>query len=215
MIDSHCHIQFNAYKDDAEAVIKKCREKGVVLNCVGSQRDTSARAVEYAEKYENIYATVGLHPVHLFSTEIDEEENKFTSREEVFDYEFYKKLAGHPKVIGIGECGLELFHLSKGADKGEILRQQKDGFLAQYKLAKELDLPIVIHVRDAHQEMIELLRVIATRPRAGKQSPDSKIAASSANGRTPRNDIHGVVHCYTGAWQYAEQYLDLGLHLGF
>lgn len=190
MIDSHCHIQFNAYKDDAVAVIKRCQDKGVILNCVGSQRDTSVRAVEYAEKYENIYATVGLHPIHLFSTEVDEEENKFQSREEIFDYEFYKKLASHPKVVGIGECGLELFHLPKGADKKEILRKQREGFLAQYKLAKELDLPIVIHVRDAHQEMIKVLQSLG-------------------------EPVRGVVHCYTSNWQYAKQYLNLGLYLGF
>lgn len=190
MIDSHCHIQFNAYKDDADAVINKCRERGVLMNCVGSQIDTSIRAVEYAEKYSDIYATVGLHPVHLFSTEVDEEETKFTSREEKFDYEAYKKLAGHPKVIGIGECGLELYHLPPNADKKEILAKQYEGFLLQYKLAKELDLPLVIHVRDAHPEMIELLKSL--------DAP-----------------IKGVVHCYTGNWQYAEDYLNLGLHLGF
>lgn len=190
MIDSHCHIQFNAYKDDIDVVLKKCHESGIILNCVGSQIDTSIRAVEYAEKYPDIYATVGLHPIHLFSTEVDEEETKFTSREEKFDYEQYKKLASHPKVIGIGECGLELFHLPKDANKEEILAKQREGFLLQYKLAKELDLPLVIHVRDAHLEMIELLKSL-------------------------KAPIKGVVHCYTGNWQYAEQYLDLGLCFGF
>ncbi len=191
MIDSHCHIQFNAYKDDADAVIKKCQERGVLMNCVGSQMDTSIRAVEYAEKYPDIYATVGLHPIHLFSTEVDEEETKFTSREEKFDYEEYKKLASHPKVIGIGECGLELFHLPKSSNKEEILEKQREGFLLQYKLAKELNLPLVIHVRDAHLEMIELLRSLGM------------------------STIKAVVHCFTGNWQYAKQYLDLGLYLGF
>ena len=196
MIDSHCHIQFNAYKDDAEAVIKKCREHGVVMNCVGSQMDTSIRAVEYAEKYEDVYATVGLHPVHLFLTEVDEEEAKFTSREEKFDYEAYKKLASHPKVIGIGECGLELFHLPKDANKEEILEKQKEGFLLQYKLSQELDLPLVIHVRDAHTEMISLLKTLCHSERS-------------------EESLKGVVHCCTGDWQNAQQYLDLGLYLGF
>jgi len=190
MIDSHCHIQFNAYKDDAEEVIKKCHELGVLMNCIGSQIDTSIRAVEYAEKYPDIYATVGLHPVHLSSTEVDEEEAKFTSHEEKFDYERYKKLANHPKVIGIGECGLELFHLPRNANKEEILMKQKEGFLLQYKLAEDLDLPLVIHVRDAHLEMITLLKSLNT-------------------------PIKGVVHCYTSNWQDAQKYLDLGLHIGF
>lgn len=197
MIDSHCHIQFNAYKDDFEEVIKKCREKGVILNCVGSQRDTSVRAIEYAEKYDGIFATIGLHPIHLTSTEVDEEEIHFHSREEVFDYEFYKKLARHQKVVGIGECGLELYHLPSNADKKEILKKQSEGFLAQYKLSKEFDLPLVIHVRDAHSEMIQLLNEIT-------------LSLSA-----PRNEIKGVVHCFTGNWQYAQEYLKLGLYLGF
>jgi len=219
-IDSHCHIQFNAYKDDVDVVLQKCRERGVIMNCVGSQIDTSIRAVEYAEKYPDVYATVGLHPIHLFSTEVDEEETKFTSREEKFDYEAYKKLASHPKVIGIGECGLELFHLPPNADKKEILEKQHEGFLGQYKLAKELDLPLVIHVRDAHPEMIELLRSLVSPisstvipAQAGIQSPTTGSRILVRDDKSTA--IKGVVHCYTGNWEYAQQYLDLGLYLGF
>ncbi|MFA6548044.1 MAG: TatD family hydrolase [Candidatus Magasanikbacteria bacterium] len=190
MIDSHCHIQFNAYKDDYEQVIATCRAKGVVLNAVGSQIDTSRRAVEFAEKYDDIYATIGLHPVHLSSTEVSEDEIQFKSREEKFDYAEYKKLAQHPKVIGIGECGLELFHLPKDANKEEIIKTQTEGFLEQYKLAQEFDLPLVIHVRDAHTEMINLLKTLPTPTK-------------------------GVVHCFTGNWQQAQEYLNLGLYLGF
>lgn len=199
LIDTHCHIQFNSYKDDHDEVVKRCQEKGMILNCVGSQIDTSRRAVEYAEKYDNVYATVGLHPVHLSSTEVDEEETKFISREEKFDYEEYKKLAEHPKVIGIGECGLELYHLPEGANKDEILFKQKDGFLLQYKLAQELDLPMVIHVRDAYEEMIDYFLEL-TKPHL--TSPT-------------RGGISGVVHCYGGNWSQAQKFLDLGLYLGF
>lgn len=211
MIDSHCHIQFNVYRDDAETVIKKCRENDVIMNCVGSQMDTSVRAVEYAEKYEDIYATVGLHPVHLFSTDVDEEEVKFISREEEFDYAAYKKLASHPKVIGIGECGLELFHLPIDANKEEILARQKEGFLLQYKLANELSLPLVIHVRDAHVEMLDLLRSFVIPVTAAAKA----MAVEKAGIRNDGMSINGVVHCYTGDWNFAEQYLDLGLSLGF
>ncbi|MBU0545971.1 TatD family hydrolase [Patescibacteria group bacterium] len=214
MIDSHCHIQFNAYKDDADEVIKRCREKNVTMNCVGSQRDTSVRAVEYAEKYDSIFATVGLHPVHISSTEVDEEEIRFQSREEGFDYEFYKKLASHPKVIGIGECGLELFHLPPNINREEVITKQTVGFMAQYNLAKELRLPMVIHVRDAHQEMIELLSVIArSEGRATKQSLKIKITAPHHHGEC--STIAGVVHCFTGNWQFAQEYLKLGLYIGF
>ena len=203
LIDSHCHVQFSAYKNDAEEVIKRCQEKNVVLNVVGSQRDTSERAIEYANKYDNIYATVGLHPVHLCSTEVDEEEIKFKTREETFDYEFYKKLVSDPKVIGIGECGLELFHLPENLDKTEVLKKQKDAFVQQYNLAQEFGLPLVIHVRDAHEEMVELLQKLVSATPHPEPSP------------ARRGKMTGVVHCYSANWQYAQQYLNFGLYLGF
>lgn len=202
LFDSHCHLQFKAYKDDFDQVLQRCIDKNVLLNVVGSQIDTSVRAVELAQKYESIYASVGLHPIHLFETHVDEEETSFQSREEDFDYDKYKTLAQNKKVVAIGECGLEFFHLPVGLDKEKALQKQKEVFLAQYKLAQELDLPIIIHVRDpkpdpadqfgasAHQEMIKLLREIG-------------------------GPINGVVHCYTSTWEYAQQYLALGLHIGF
>jgi TatD DNase family protein len=190
IIDTHCHIQFNAYKNDSADVIKRCAEKDVVLNAVGSQKDTSRRAVGYAEKYKNIYATVGLHPVHLFKLHVDEGEVNFESREENFDYEYYKNLAQNKKVVAIGECGLDLFHLPEGLSKAEILKKQKQTFISQYNLAKELNLPLVIHVREAHEELIDLLKSLSS-------------------------EIRGVVHCYTSNWHYAQKYLGLGLLLGF
>ncbi|MDD2757854.1 MAG: TatD family hydrolase [Patescibacteria group bacterium] len=221
LVDTHCHLQFSAYKNDADVVYKKCADKGMLLNIVGSQYDTSLRAIEYAEKYSNAYATVGLHPIHLVSAEVDEEEVQFKSREEKFDYDAYKKLAEQSKVIAIGECGLELHHLPEGKSEEEAIAVQTEAFIGQYKLAQELDLPMVIHVRNAHRQMIDLLRVIANRQLAVKQSPDNsenrEIATSSAGRRTPRNDkkMRGVIHCYTANWEYAKEYLDLGFYLGF
>lgn len=190
LIDTHCHIQFNAYKDDWEEVIEKCKDKDMILNAVGSQIDTSRRAVEVASKYDFIYATVGLHPVHLFSTFVDEGEVAFKTREEKFDYDAYKELAQHPKTIAIGECGLELYHLPEDVDRADILARQEQAFLDQYRLAVDCNLPLVIHVREAHPEMIALLKKLP-------------------------QPIRGVVHCYTGTWEYAKEYLDLGLYIGF
>ncbi|MBI4993158.1 MAG: TatD family hydrolase [Candidatus Magasanikbacteria bacterium] len=195
MIDSHCHLQFNAYKDDYGEVIKKCQAKGMILNVVGTQSDTSEQAVKLAEKHENIYATVGLHPIHTTSTEVDEEEITFKSREEVFDYGFYKKLASHPKVIAIGECGMELFHLPNSVDKAEIIKKHSESFLQQAKLAQELDLPMVIHVRDAYDEMVEVIKL---------QIKNYKLKI-----------LQGVIHCFTGDWTQAQKFLDLGMYLGF
>lgn len=214
LFDSHCHLQFKAYKDDFSDVLKHCNEKGMLLNVVGSQIDTSKRAVELAQKYENIYASVGLHPVHLFETHVDEEEVAFKSREEDFDYEKYKILAQNKKVVAIGECGLELFHLPENVDKEKLLQKQKEVFISQYKLAQELKLPIIVHVREAHKEMIELLCVIASET---KQSHEVQKAVGLSRRPAPHNDnkINGVIHCYTSNIENAKQYLNLGLYLGF
>ena len=214
MIDTHCHLQFNAYKNDRDEVIKRCQEKGVVLNTVGTQKDTSRAAVGLAEKYPFIYASIGLHPIHLFSTHVDEEESKFLSREEDFDYEYYKNLGKNPKVIAIGECGLDLYRLPPGKSKEEILAKQRLTFKAQYDLAQELGLPMVIHVRDAHEEMVELLRSLVI-PTEVEESLSSGVRDPSATLGMTKQKVSGTVHCYTGNWQFAQKYLNLGLHLGF
>ncbi|TAN32937.1 TatD family deoxyribonuclease [Patescibacteria group bacterium] len=193
VIDTHCHVQFKAFAKDSDEVIKRCAEKGVVLNVVGTQKDTSAMAVKFAEKYDNIFATVGLHPIHTCSTEVDEEEITFKSREEEFDYEYYKKLASHPKVIAIGECGLELFHLPKKIDKDDCLKTQKKNFIAQIDLARELDLPLVIHVRDAYEETLSVI----------------------ANEVKQSHPLKGVIHCYSSDWPTAQKFLNLGFYIGF
>ena len=190
MFDTHCHVQFNGFKNDADEVIKRCGEKGMILNLVGTQKDTSRAGVEMAQKYPFTYASIGLHPVHLFSTHIDEEESKFLSREDDFDYEYYKTLGQNQKVVAIGECGLDLYRLPEGRTAAEILEKQKRVFTLQYKLARELNLAMVIHCREAHQQLIDLLKTSTT-------------------------SIRGTVHCYTSNWHFANQYLELGLHLGF
>lgn len=190
IFDSHCHIQFQGYKDDREEVIFRCAQKEVLMNAVGTQKDTSKKAVELAEQHDNIYATIGLHPVHLFSTHVDEEESNFISREEDFDEDYYSELAKSEKVIAVGECGLELYHLSKDADKNKILEKQKNIFIKQYNFAQKHSLPIVIHVREAYSEMAEVLQSLGT-------------------------SHNGVVHCYSGNWAQAEKFLNMGLYLGF
>lgn len=206
LFDTHAHAHFNAYKADLDEVIKRSLDKGVVMNLVGTQSDTSRRAVEVAEKYNNVYASIGLHPEHLFSKHVDEEETSFQSREENFDYEYYKKLAVHPKVIGIGECGLDFYRVPEGMTKDKMLPKQREIFLQHIKLAQELNLPLVIHCREAHEELIAILRsiVIPTDRAAGEGVEESR-----------RSSLHGTIHCYTSNWTNAEQYLQMGFYIGF
>ncbi len=192
MIDTHCHIQFNGFKDNFDDVIKRSTEKNCTMFVVGTQKNTSQRAIDFAEKYDNVYAIVGIHPIHLSATEVDEEETSFVSREETFDYELYKKMAKHPRVVGIGECGIELFHIPKGKTKNEIVNLQKGVFIEQIKLASELNLPLSIHIRDAYTETLEIL-----------------------NELNDKYEFRGVIHCFASNWKNAKQFLDLGFYLGF
>ncbi|MEK7624001.1 MAG: TatD family hydrolase [Patescibacteria group bacterium] len=201
LVDTHCHIQFQGYKNDREAVIERCRAKGTMLNLVGTQKDTSRLAVELAEKYDWMFASIGTHPNHLFPTHIDEEESHFVSREEDFDEAYYEKLVQSKKVVAIGECGLDLFHLPPNVPLETVLEKQKRVFMAHFQFAQKHDKALVIHCRDAHDQLIELLKELINRI-----SPPMRGGGGG---------VRGVVHCYTSNWTHAEEYIKMGLCLGF
>mgnify|MGYP001617014397 CR=1 FL=1 len=202
LIDTHDHVNFNAYKNDANDVIRRSLDNGVWMINVGSQYDTSKRAVEIAERYEKgVYAAIGLHPIHLangiFKTKIDTEEIEFQTREENFDYQKYKDLALRSfneggKVVAFGETGFDYYWKPKTKVKIEQFKEkQKEVFLKQLDLAKELNLPVIFHCRIAHDDLIQTIQ--------------------QSNNPT----IKGVIHCFTGTWQDAKKYLEMGLYLGF
>lgn len=184
MTDTHAHLNFNTFKDDAEKIIKDCLDRNIQIINVGSQYDTSARAVKIAEKYEKgVYAAIGIHPIHLSKTEVDEEEMHFKSREEKFDKERYMELlqktsylvpplqkgargilSNNNKVVAIGEIGLDYFHIPDNMDFEEIKKIQKQWFIEQLKFAKEVNLPVILHCRgtkdkpyEAYYEMLKIL----------------------------------------------------------
>ncbi len=195
LIDTHAHLNFSAYKDDVDEVIKRTLANDVWMINVGSQYATSKRAVEIAEKYEKgVYAAIGLHPIHLETGLVkikeDPEEIQFNSKEEEFDLEIYKKLAQSEKVVAIGEMGFDYYWKPKTKTKIEQFKEkQKKALLSQLDLAKDFDLPVIFHCRMAHDDLIEMLK-----------------------GYT---DVKGVVHCFTGTLEQAKKYLDMGYYLGF
>lgn len=199
LIDTHAHLNFNAYEDDADEVIRRSLDNEIWMINVGSQYETSKRAVEIAERYEKgVYAAVGLHPIHLssgiFKTRIDTEEQEFETKEEEFDYEKYKNLAQSPKVIAVGEIGLDYYYRPKTRVKLEQFKnKQKEVFLKQLELAEELNLPVIFHCRAAHEDLIEVL--------------NPKI-------QNPNSRIKGVIHCFTGTQEQSEKYLKMGFCLG-
>ncbi len=193
-IDAHSHINFNAYKDDAEEVIARAFADGTAMLAVGSQHSTSVRAVDYAEKYNGIWAVVGLHPSHLFEQHIDEDEISYESNHEIFDAEKYRALvARSPKVAGIGECGLDYYRLPENIPHEEVKQRQQETFRQQLELAREVDLPIMIHCRDAHDDLATIL--------------EEYVAAEK--------HVRGNIHCFTGTWAEAERYLQLGFYISF
>ena len=146
LIDSHCHLNFKAYKDDLSAVIGRCHQADMKLINVGAAFDTSQRAVELTSE-KNFYAAIGLHPIHVF----DEE----------FDVDKYQELINNnQKIIAIGETGFDYWH----SPKSECYDKQKQIFEAHIKLAQKNNLPIIVHGRssktgdNAYQDIYEVLK---------------------------------------------------------
>jgi TatD DNase family protein len=154
-IDCHTHVQFTAFKDDWKEVILRALSQNIWLINVGTQRDTSRRAVEATKEFAaGVYAIVGLHPIHTEKSFHDEKElggpetsPGFISREEEFDYDYYKKLASAPKVVAIGECGLD-YYIETGNITPEAKEKQQKAFIKQIELAKEVKRPLMLHCRD-------------------------------------------------------------------
>ncbi len=169
IIDTHAHLNFDAYDSDRDEVIKRTLAENIWCINVGTSFETSKSVVELAEKQEGFYAAIGLHPTHV---------------DEPFDAERYRQLAKSKKIVAIGEIGLDYFRKPSELEK----QKQKDIFIQQLGLARELALPVILHCRMAHDEVIEILKV--------------------------RGENKGVVHCFTGTWEQAQKYMQLGFYLG-
>ena len=204
-IDTHAHVNINAFKEDTEAVISKCKEEGVAMINVGTQQDTSQRAVELAESHDNCYAIVGLHPVHTSASYHDESElgenmKAFTSRGEEFDIDYYRNLAKSNKVVAIGECGLDYYRLEK-----DTRAVQEKAFIEQIELANELSLPLMIHTRDAKGNSA------SAKADAGVGNVyDDTYEILKAHAK-----VRGNVHFYAGNYEQAKKFFDIGFSVSF
>jgi TatD DNase family protein len=175
LIDSHCHLDFEAYGEDRPAVLARAREAGLVnMICIGSGRDiASARsAVALAAAESDIHATVGIHPHDVAHMTED-------------DWSELGTLATAPRVVGIGETGLDYYYDHSPRDKQQV------AFRRFLELCHTSDQPVVCHIRDAHDDAVAILREVGV-PKRG-----------------------GVIHCFTGTPADAEKYLALDLHLSF
>jgi len=198
LIDTHAHLNFNAYKVDSDEVIKRTLENNIWMINVGSKYETSKRAAKMAQKYpDGVFAIVGLHPLHLetklVKIKIDLEEVAFNAKEEEFDYGKYKELAQSSKVIAIGEVGLDYYYKPKTKKKlAEFKEKQRTVLCQQLKLAKELNLPVIFHCRMAHKDLIQFLK-------------------ENEGARPPVAVAHGFV----GNTEELKEYLNFGYYIGF
>lgn len=171
LIDTHCHLDMSAYAADCEAVLARALAAGVSrIISVGIDLASSRRAIELAEQYPGVYATVGVHPHNVAELS-------------AADYAELRGLCRHAKVVAYGEIGLD--YVKNYAP----VSLQKEHFRRQVALAGELQLPVVVHDREAHDEIMEILEGAAPFP-AG-----------------------GVMHCFSGDGAFARRVLALGFHI--
>ncbi len=205
LIDTHGHVNFNAFKDDGDAVVQRALDAGVGIIMPGSQIDTSKRAVEYAEKLNHPYikAAVGLHPLHLEDIEVDESEvegqAKFHTRKEEFRRAAYEDLikSGGDKVVAVGEVGLDYWRLPDDPRELELYKnRQIDTLNTQLDLAFDYKKPVILHCRKAHDDILSII--------------ESHPSTSSGQINPP-----GVMHCYTGNKTQLKSFLALGWYIGY
>jgi TatD DNase family protein len=175
IVDSHCHLDFKDFETDLPAVLERARQAGLVaMICIGSGGDlaTAERAADLATREPDVFAAIGIHPHDAAKVQEDW-------------WPALEKLASNPRVVGVGETGLDYFYKhSPPETQAEVFRR----FLA---LSRSAGRPFILHVRDAHKDAIAILRAESTSTKGG------------------------VVHCFSGELNDARAYLDLGLDLSF
>lgn len=181
LIDTHCHLDFEDFDKDREGVIKRAREGGIgkIIN-IGCNLERAKKSLEIANKYEFVFATCGLHP------------QEAGLGNEIFFSEL-EKLLKEPKVVAIGECGLEILKDRPWNFQGRSLKKQKEVFIRQLNLAHRFNKPVIIHCRNAYSEILEVLE--------------------EEKEKNPK--LSGVVHFFAGRSSQAEEFLKLGFLLSF
>jgi TatD DNase family protein len=173
LIDTHCHLNHELFDGDVGATIARAKSSGVEkMIVIGFDLASSERAVSLSEQYPAVYAAVGIHP---------HDARKYDR----FAEDKIAKLGRHPRVVAIGEIGLD-YHYDNSPKNDQL-----EAFQAQLGLAHDLNLPVIIHCREAYSDTLDELEI-----RNGKE-------------------LGGVMHCWGGNSDEAERALTIGLHLGF
>jgi len=201
LIDTHTHVTFHEFKGESEEVVSRALEQEIWLVNIGTKLETSQAAIELAEKFEEgVYASIGIHPIHLIaditeSASFEGHQSSFTTKKQTFNYDEFKKLAqSSSKVVAIGETGLDYYRLG---DKNleEVRKVQTEVFRQSIRLAKELNLALVVHGRGeadkpyaVYDEIIQIIK-------------EEKIS-------------RGSFHCFGGTLEQAREIVELGFNIG-
>ncbi|MEA1958143.1 MAG: TatD family hydrolase [Chloroflexota bacterium] len=206
LIDSHSHIGMGEFDNDRDRVMERAREAGVVaIIDIGIDLASSEAAIDFADKYDDVFATVGIHP-HDASRVTDSMIDRL------------EKLAKHPGVVAIGEIGLDFYR------NRSLKEAQVESFKRQLDLASKLGLPVVIHSRNAKDEVFEILSeyVMKHRRFAVSSIPLSPPLAKGDTGRMPLSGEGetgdrpvGVLHCFSGDVEIGAKYIDMGFLVSF
>src|SRR3989339_514065 len=180
LIDTHCHVHDDAFDRDRLEVIDRALLAQVQMITVGTNKRSSQQAVDLASQHEGMWAVVGMDSEHLSS--------------EVFDLNEYKAIASHVKCVGIGETGFDFYRISPTADPDQVIQAQRVNIEQHAILATELNLPLVVHCRDAYDEQADLLEALI------------------GQGQLPKR---GVIHCFTGTFDQAQRFISLGFYISF
>ncbi|MBV9106596.1 MAG: TatD family hydrolase [Verrucomicrobia bacterium] len=200
LVDTHAHLDFPEFAGDFDAVLRRAKDAGVLkILAIGTTLQSCRNAINLAERYPEIYAVVGIHP-----TSVSEEQEDFISE--------LRRLADHPKVVAIGETGLDYHHLPSSMRKQEIseaafgaasaetiesdlhddaeMTSQMIAFEQHLELAATKSKNVVIHQRDAWDDTLKVLRPYSDR-------------------------LHGVFHCFSGSLEQAQASINLGHYISF
>ena len=190
LIDTHAHLNFKDFSENKDEIILESLALGMKLILVGSNKKTSKEAVSLAEKNKTgVFAAVGLHPAHL--QKFSSSDEKYKTIVENYIENDYLELAKSKKVVAIGEIGIDYYYLKNNSNKNELKKKHQEVFLKQLKMARKVDKPVIIHCRDAHSDLLNILM------KNKKYFPDK--------------ERWGVIHCFSGDISLAKKYFNLGL----
>ena len=202
--DSHTHLNLTAFDKDRKEVIENILFQDIFIINVGTCYETSKKAIEIAQQYKNCWATVGLHPSHTIPMKIDKSELKIEGRGDISEAEVFNEkfelllkepfdfAQGRPKVVAIGECGLDYSYLEDFSEKDQIKykKAQEEEFRKQIQAAKKHNLPLSLHIRDLYEKALIILE-------------EEKYKGDA------------VFHFFTGKIDQAQKILERGFYLGF